>query len=137
IFGVETNLRLTDEELAIRFADVVQSLGGKIPSRKRFQAIARMSPMTLTRGASWTQAKLRVINVYFGLPACDRKGEEVDAALRKELSKLNGMSTSTGPVPPTAPAIVRHAVQVPAAYVSLVRDFRGRGEEEKRQLVAQ
>jgi hypothetical protein len=137
IFGVETNLRVSDEELAVRFAEVVQSLGGKIPSLKRFKAIARMDPMTLMRGDSWVEAKLRVINVYFGLPADKRKSETVDAALRKELSNLNGVGIGTAAAKPIAPAIARHTVQVPPTYISLVRDFRDRGEEEKRQLVAQ
>lgn len=137
IFGVETDLRVSDEELAIRFAEVVQSLGGKTPSQRRFQAITRIHPKTLMRGDSWAEAKLRVLNVYFGLPADKRKSEAVDAALRKELCKLNGVGTSTAPATLIAPAIVRHTVQVPPAYISLVRDFRDRGEEEKRQLVAQ
>jgi hypothetical protein len=136
IIGVETNLRVPDEELAVRFADVVQSRGGKIPSPKRFKAIARMDPPTLMRGDSWANAKLRVINVYFGLPAERRKGEIVDAALRQELSKLNGVATNT-PGTLVASAVVRRDIQVPPAYIELVRGFRDRGEEEKRQLVAQ
>src|SRR5438128_1451506 len=39
IIGLETNLRVPDEELAIKFAEVVQALKGKIPSVKRFKAI--------------------------------------------------------------------------------------------------
>src|SRR5439155_25384143 len=41
------------------------------------------------------------------------------------------------PTKPIAPATARVSVQVPQAYISLVQDFRDRGEEEKRQLVAQ
>jgi hypothetical protein len=138
IFGIETNLRISDEELAIRFAEVVLSLEGKIPSPKRFQAVARMAAETLKRGDTWEEAKRRVINVYFGLPADRRRGEAVDAALRKELSKLNGsIDDPVLPVPPRTPSLPKRAVQVPMDYVSLVRDFHNRGEEEKRQLVAQ
>ncbi|MCE9529444.1 MAG: type I restriction enzyme HsdR N-terminal domain-containing protein [Planctomycetales bacterium] len=135
IFGVETNLRVTEEELAIKLAEVVQQLGGKIPSSKRFKAIALMDPNTLMRGDSWSDAKRRVISVYFRLPADKRIGELVDAALQKELSKLNGVDAA--PDTPTTSTIARHSVQVPPAYVALVQQFRTRGEEEKRQLVAQ
>jgi hypothetical protein len=137
IFGIETNLRISDDELAIRFAEVVRSLGGKIPSPKRFKAIARMDPMTLMRGDSWAEAKLRIINVYFGLPADKRKDEAVDVALREELARLNNTGTGAALTAAIQPPTLQHAIQVPPAYVSLVRGFRDRGEEEKRQLVAQ
>jgi hypothetical protein len=137
IFGVETNLRVSDEELAIRFAQVVEELGGKIPSSKRFKAIARTDPNTLMRGDSWNEAKRRVISVYFGLPADKRKSAAVDLVLRKELSRLNGPTRDMATAPAVARAAGRHAVEVPPAYIALVRAFRERGEEEKRQLVAQ
>jgi hypothetical protein len=126
-----------DEELAIKLAEVVQTLEGKIPSQQRFRAIARMLPTTFKRGDSWAEAKLRIINVYFGLPAENRKSGIVDAAFREELARLNGAYTSNAEASRIAPTLARHDVQVPQAFISLVREFRDRGEEEKRQLVAQ
>lgn len=138
IFGVETNLRVSDGDLALKFAEVVQALGGRIPSTKRFKAVARMDPVTLMRGDTWDDAKRRVINVYFGLPSDKRKDGTVDDALRKELARLSGAITDGVATPLAAPSLAaKHSVQVPPPYLSLVRDFRDRGEEEKRQLVAQ
>ncbi|HUQ70667.1 MAG TPA: type I restriction enzyme HsdR N-terminal domain-containing protein [Planctomycetaceae bacterium] len=136
IFGVETNLRVSDEVLAITFAEVVHTLG-RIPSPQRFNAIARMSRSTFKRGDTWNEAKRRVINAYFNLPADKRKGEVVDAALRAELAKLDNTSDLTASLSTSLATLPARAIQVSAAYVSLVRDFRDRGEEEKRQLVAQ
>jgi hypothetical protein len=138
IFGVETNLRVSDEELAVRFAEVVQALQGTIPSRKRFTAIARISEATITRGESWEMAKHRVINAYFGLPAEKRKDKAVETALRAELSRLTCNDDRVSALlSATSTAESTHPINVSTTYISLVRGFRDRGEEEKRQLVAQ
>jgi hypothetical protein len=137
IFGVETNLRITDEELAVRFAEVVRQYG-RIPSPKRFAAIARMAPETMKRGDTWDDAKRRIIKVYLGFAPEQRISDAVDAELRNELSRLNGADHQTAAARPMSPPPeAAHPVNVPPAYVAHVRELRDRGEEEKRQLVAQ
>lgn len=137
IIGVETNTRVTDEEMALRFAEAVQSIG-KIPTLKRLAALTRMNNKTITREDTYDDAKWRIIRTYFELPAERRKGEGVEQMLRAELARLNDVSGTGSRAPAEQPApSSRHSVQVPPEYVSLVREFRDRGEEEKRQLVAQ
>jgi hypothetical protein len=52
------------------------------------------------------------------------------------LERLEGKKIVTVQAPPliTTP---RHQIAVPPTFISIVSDFRDRGEEEKRQLVAQ
>jgi hypothetical protein len=137
IIGVDTSTRVTDIELAVKFADAVHSLG-RIPTLKRFIALGRMGSTTICRGEAYALAKRRIIGAYFELPARNRKGEVVDAVLRDELRRL-AHTDSEDAFPPAAPVVAtgRHSIQVPPDYISIVREFRDRGEEEKRQLVAQ
>jgi hypothetical protein len=137
IFGLETNVRVTDEELAIKFAEATQSIG-KIPSRKRFVALSRTSCETFCRGDGYPDAKRRILTRYFELPAQTRKGGEVDRILEAELKRLNG-KTHTSIEPLNAPPLPDRplSIQVPSTFVETIRQLRDRGEEEKRQLVVQ
>jgi hypothetical protein len=141
IIGVETCVRVTDEQLAVKLADAVHSIMveqriGRVPTLKRFVAVARLSSKTITRGETYPEAKWRIIRTYFALPAEKRKDEAVDRVLREELDRLDGSNGDPVRAPGTL-SLQHHAIQVPPAYLDLVRDFRDRGEEEKRQLVAQ
>jgi hypothetical protein len=134
IIGTETHLRISDEDIAIRFADAVR-LYGRIPPLPKFASIARIGTETVLRGEKYKNAKQRIILAYFDLPEEQRLDSNVAQILRDELDRLNGKS-ATAPLLVGAPPLHRHAIQIPAEYIALVREFRERGEEEKRQLVA-
>ena len=94
-----------------------------------------MSGDTILRGGKYTDASARIIAAYFELPVQQRKGQDIDRVLRDELRKLDSREACATPLNPVAAS--RHSIEVPPDYVSLVREFRERGEEEKRELVAQ
>ncbi|HTK76922.1 MAG TPA: isocitrate lyase/phosphoenolpyruvate mutase family protein [Gemmataceae bacterium] len=54
-----------------------------------------------------------------------------------ELQRLNGKENNVVPPSVVSVAIGRHSIEVPSEYISVVGEFRDRGEEEKRQLVVQ
>lgn len=137
IIGIEAYTRVTDEDLALRFAETVHSIG-KIPPLKRFIALTRMGMDTILRGDTYEDAKRRIIVAYFELPPNARNDDEVEKILRDELRRLDGQRDELQAIPPLRGTVApTHAIDVPATYIELVRDFRDRGEEEKRQLVAQ
>jgi hypothetical protein len=136
IVGIETHIRVTDEELAIKFAEAVQLIG-KVPSIKRFKALARMDAGTFCRGETYAAAKRRIIAAYFELPEDKRKGEDLDRIFLEELRRLAGNLGEAASKPTAYVPVGRRSVEVPPDYISVVREFRDRGEEEKRQLVAQ
>ncbi len=135
IVGVETNIRVPDADIAIKFAEAVIAID-RIPSIKRFAVMAQMGQHTITRKDSWVDAKRRIINAYFELPAEQRKNSDVEGILLRELARLNGELSNSTPSGEAVP-LGRHAISVPPEYIALVCSFRDRGEEEKRQLVAQ
>jgi len=134
--GVETNLRVADEDTAVRFAQATRDCG-RIPSIKQFRALAQMGMQTITRGEKWDNAKQRLIRIYLDLPAQRRLGEPIDAILRGELARLNGDDGGLTATMQARSSGTGQAIKMPAAYVSHVGELRDRGEEEKRQLVAQ
>lgn len=93
IIGTESTRRLTDKEVALRFATAVQNFGNKIPAFKRLKAITRLADQTICRGESYVAAKRRLIQTYLALPAEERQGEQLDQILREELARLNATAT--------------------------------------------
>jgi hypothetical protein len=96
-----------------------------------------MGHQTITRGDKWDNAKRRLISAYLGLPPEQRLGDAVDAMLREELAKLNGVRQSPAGTMPARGSGATHVINIPPAYVAHVCELQNRGEEEKRQLVAQ
>ena len=134
IIGVETSVRVDDREIATRFVDAVESIG-RVSNAQALPCSRRMSGDTILRGGKYTDAKRRIIAAYFELPVQQRKGQDIDRVLRDELRKLDSREACATPLNPVAAS--RHSIEVPPDYVSLVREFRERGEEEKRELVTQ
>lgn len=138
IIGVDTNVRQEDEEVAARFADAVEAAHG-IPTLKKLCAIAKIAPATVCREKeTYERAKARLIRTYLAFPPEQRKGESVDTILQHELDRLegNGQAADVSQVRPL-PITNRHQIAVSEEYITLVRQFHDRGEEEKRQLVGQ
>jgi hypothetical protein len=100
-------------------------------------ALGRMGQETFCRGDSYPDAKRRIIAAYFKLPAEQRKGSDVEQILRDELQRLDGNAETATTTPTVSITSLRRSIQVPSDYIALVREFRDRGEEEKRHLVAQ
>jgi len=139
VVGVERNPRLSDQEVAKRFAEAVQTLDG-IPAKKRLTALTKTAEGTFCRGDSYSDAKRRLIEIYMGFPSENRLGDRVDEIMRSELLRLNRGEGRRPPTPAVAEnqvALPRHAIRVPDEFIGAVRNSSDRGEEEKRQLVAQ
>lgn len=134
--AVDTDTRVSDDELAMRFAGAVKRLKGKIPPAYRLRALTRTGPETFQRGQTYDEAKVRLIRTYLGLPAHQRKTPEIEGTLQSELQRLTDGASLT-PVALGAASSPRRngPIAVPEQYRREVEELRGRGEEEQRQLV--
>jgi hypothetical protein len=134
IVGVERDVFVSDEEIALRFAAAVASIN-RIPGIKQLAALTKTGEDTIRRDDSYEDAKRRLIRVYFTLPESKRQFPGVEAIFLDELRlEQSEGREDTKPRPP-AVRQHRHEIHVPEKFISDVRSMRDQGEEEQRQLV--
>lgn len=131
--AVDTNTRLSDEDLARRLAGVVATRT-KLPPQSRLFVLMKTYHTTFKRGEPYDKAKARIINAYFALPISERS-ENGDAVLRRELESIAARKGT--PLEPQGSDghDLRTDAEIPKEYLRDVEAMRGRGEEEQRQLV--
>jgi hypothetical protein len=135
--GVDTHVRISDEEAAQRLAAGIAKNKMRFPPLKRLARLTQTAPITFCRGEEYSVAKKRLIRIYLGLEQIHRD-TAVEAAMRAELERLDGNpSIETRPAQAVPLRTRDEAIAVNAEFIAAVRELRGRGEEEQRQLVAQ
>jgi hypothetical protein len=131
--GVDINCRVSDEAVSLKLAEAIEKNRMRFPSLPRFRALSKLGGKTICRGEEYRAAKQRLIKTYLSLPADDRS-EAVERAMRDELQRLSG--TLQLPNPVDVDVTANRSIRVTDDFIANVREFRNRGEEEQRQLVA-
>jgi hypothetical protein len=135
--GVQPNSkqqRLPDEQVLTGLAVLTRKLQ-RIPSDADLLYEHKNDPTVPSQAAVRTRAKTPESQIKVLAEFCSTRPEFADVA--QLLDVLSQNCTPDQPASTAGSALIRQTVQVPQDYIALVRDFRGRGEEEKRQLVAQ